>query len=122
MELTNSPGLSISKKCKYPEEALEFLDYFTQKKTQEYWVKELQQLSVIKGAVNSNTAGPLLMRMAKRIEECTGSIPPLEWILPVPSIGEEAIWMGTVGVLTGKYTAKSWMEWVEKEHKKAVGR
>ena len=70
-------------------------------------------MSPVVGAVNEETASPNLMKIVQdQVEGNTGSFPFLEHILP-KTVGEEAIWMGSVGVLTGDLTAETWMESVE---------
>ncbi len=108
-------GISISKKGaeKNREAALTFLDFLTQVPQAETWVKDAVKISPIAGAVNDETASANLMKIVQgQIEGNTGSFPFLEHILP-KTVGEEAIWMGSVGVLTGDLTAETWMESVE---------
>jgi hypothetical protein len=63
----------------------------------------------------SDDANPFLVRIVnEEIEGNTGSIPFVEHIVP-KTVGEEAVWMGSVGVLTGQLTAESWMQSVEAE-------
>jgi raffinose/stachyose/melibiose transport system substrate-binding protein len=112
-------GLSISKKgASTPakrEAALTFIDWMTQLPQAQYWVKQGVNISPIKGAVTEETASPLLMQIVKeQIEGNTGSFPFLEHVLP-KTVGEEKIWMGSVGVLTGQLNAETWMQSVEEE-------
>jgi len=108
-------GISISKKGAETkrEAALTFIDFLTQVPQAETWVKDAVKISPIAGAVNENTASPNLMKIVNgQIDGNTGSFPFLEHILP-KTVGEDAIWMGSVGVLTGDLTAQTWMESVE---------
>ena len=108
-------GISISKKGaeKNREAALTFIDFLTQVPQAEIWVKDSVKISPIVGAVNDETASANLMKIVQgQIDGNTGSFPFLEHILP-KTVGEEALWMGSVGVLTGDLTAETWMESVE---------
>jgi raffinose/stachyose/melibiose transport system substrate-binding protein len=108
-------GISVSKKGaeKNREAALAFIDFLTQVPQAETWVKDSVKISPIAGAVNDETASENLMKIVEgQIDGNTGSFPFLEHILP-KTVGEEAIWMGSVGVLTGDLTAETWMESVE---------
>ena len=111
-------GLSISKATKHPEAGLEFLEFMSRKENAEIWVKETQSVSAVSGAVNEKTAGKFLMQIVEeQVKDNTGSIPFLEHILP-KEVGEDAIWMGSVGILTGELTAETWMQRVEEEAQK----
>jgi ABC-type glycerol-3-phosphate transport system substrate-binding protein len=108
-------GISVSKRGaeKNREAALAFIDFLTQTPQAETWVRDSVKVSPVAGAVNDETASPNLMKIVEgQIEGNTGSFPFLEHILP-KTVGEEAIWMGSVGVLTGYLTAETWMEDVE---------
>jgi raffinose/stachyose/melibiose transport system substrate-binding protein len=109
-------GISISKKGAEAnrDAALAFIDFLTQVPQAEVWVKDAVSISPVVGAVNEQTASPNLMKIVnEQIDGNTGSFPFLEHITP-KAVGEEAIWMGSVGVLTGDLTAQTWMESVEK--------
>jgi raffinose/stachyose/melibiose transport system substrate-binding protein len=112
-------GISISKAgAKDPAKraaALKFLDFLTQVPQAQVWVKDTNSMSAVAGAVTPETASPLLQQIiTEQVEGNTGSFPFLEHILP-KEVGEDAIWMGSVGVLTGQLTAESWMASVEAE-------
>lgn len=112
-------GISISKAgAKDPakrDAALKFLDFLTQVPQAQTWVKDTNSMSAVKGAVTTETASPMLQQIvSEQVDGNTGSFPFLEHILP-KEVGEDAIWMGSVGVLTGQLTAESWMANVEAE-------
>jgi len=110
-------GLSISKKgaAKNRQAAVAFLDWITQLPQAQLWVKEASSISPVVGAVTAETANEYLLSIVNdQINGNTGSFPFLEHILP-KTVGEEKIWMGSVGVLTGQLTAETWMQSVEEE-------
>ncbi len=108
-------GISIAKKGAEKDRAacLAFIDFLTQVPQAEQWVREAVRISPVVGAVNDESASPNLMKIVDgQVEGNTGSFPFLEHILP-KTVGEEALWMGSVGVLTGQLTAEDWMASVE---------
>ncbi|MEM7131601.1 MAG: ABC transporter substrate-binding protein [Chloroflexota bacterium] len=110
-------GLAISKKGaeKNREAALTFIEWMTQLPQAQFYVKGASAISPVAGAVNEETASPMLQQIVdEQIADNTGSFPFLEHILP-KTVGEEAIWMGSVGVLTGQLTAEEWMANVEED-------
>jgi len=110
-------GISISKKGAETkrEAALTFIEWLTQQAQAEVWVKDAFKLSPVVGAVNENTANPMMQKIIdEQLNGNTGSMALLEHIMP-KTAGEEAVWMGSVGVLTGQLTAEQWMANVEAE-------
>ena len=110
-------GISISKKGaeKNREAALAFVDWISQVPQAQAWVKGAAKISPVAGAVTEETASPMLQQIVDdQLTGNTGAVPFLEHILP-KTVGEEAIWMGSVGVLTGQLTAEEWMANVEEE-------
>jgi hypothetical protein len=75
-------------------------------------------MTAVQGSVTEETASPQLLKIVEeQVDGNTGSFPFLEHILP-KEVGEDAIWMGSVGVLTGQLDAESWMANVEAEAQK----
>lgn len=110
-------GLAISQKGaeEKGEAALTFINWMTEVAQAQYWVKNAFSISPINGAMTEETAHPFLLRIIdEQISDNTGSFPFLEHILP-KTVGEDEIWMGSVGVLTGQLTAETWMEGVEED-------
>ena len=110
-------GISISKKGaeKNREATLLFMEWLSDIPQAQTWVKEGVKISPVKGAVTAETASPFLQQIVEeQIDGNTGSFPFLEHVVP-KTVGEEAIWMGSVGVLTGQLDAESWMQNVEDE-------
>jgi raffinose/stachyose/melibiose transport system substrate-binding protein len=112
-------GLAMSKKAgedpQKREAALTFIDWFTQLPQAQYLVENAGEMSTVEGALNDETANPYTMQIVQeQIEGNTGAIAFIEHVLP-KTVGEEAIWMGSVGVLTGQLDAESWMQSVEDE-------
>ena len=111
-------GISIAKDTEYPEEALEFLDFMTQKKAAEQFSVASTMISAIVGATNKETADPILLQIVEeQISVADDSVPFLEQIIPA-EVAEDPIWMGSVGVMTGELNALEWMELVEAEAQK----
>ncbi len=95
------------------EAALTFMDWWTDLTQQVYWVENIGEISATAGAVTEETAGPLTMQIVnEQVEGNTGTIPFIEHVTD-PLVGEDKIWMGSVGVLTGQLTAQAWMQSVE---------
>jgi raffinose/stachyose/melibiose transport system substrate-binding protein len=95
------------------EAALSFMDWWTDLPQQIYWVETIGEISTTAGAVSSETASPLIMQIVnEQVEGNTGAIPFIEHVTD-PSVGEDRIWMGGVGVLTGQLNAEAWMASVE---------
>lgn len=114
--LINAGGLALSKKVDTPEKkkaALEFLDWISQAKQQQESVK-IGNISAVPAANEPSLESPLTQKVvAEQIKTSTGSFPFIEHVTP-KSVGEDAIWQGSVAVLTGQATPQSWMESVEK--------
>ena len=110
-------GISMSKQAAEDaakrQAALTFMDWWTDLPQQVYWVENIGEISTTAGAVTEETADPLIMQIVnEQVENNTGAIPFIEHVTD-PSVGEDAIWMGGVGVLTGQLTAEQWMASVE---------
>lgn len=74
-----------------------------------------QAMTSVQDSVTPETASPVLQKIVdEQVDGNTGSFPFLEHILP-KEVGEDAIWMGSVGVLTGQLEAESWMANVQAE-------
>jgi raffinose/stachyose/melibiose transport system substrate-binding protein len=115
-------GYSLSKKGAADpakrEAALKFLTFLTELPQAQDWVKRTQSMTAVKDSVTNETASPQLLKIVEeQVDGNTGSFPFLEHILP-KEVGEDAIWMGSVGVLTGQLDAESWMANVEAEAEK----
>ncbi len=115
-------GYSLSKKgAEDPakrEASLKFLDYLTQLPQAQEWVSKTQAMTSVQESVTQENATPALLKIVdEQVDGNTGSFPFLEHILP-KEVGEDAIWMGSVGVLTGQLDAESWMASVEAEAEK----
>ena len=112
-------GISVSKKAGSDpakrKAALQFIDWLTQVPQAQYWVKEGFKISPVVGAITDQTASPMVMQLVnEQVKANTGSFPFLEHVTP-KTVGEDRIWMGSVGVLTGQLTAETWMQSVEEE-------
>jgi raffinose/stachyose/melibiose transport system substrate-binding protein len=108
-------GYSISKRGAelHREEALMFIDFITQLPQAQEGVRRTGSISSVVGAVTEETATPLVLQIiSQQLDGNTGTIGFLEHITP-KEVGEDAIWMGSVGVLTGQLTAEQWMQNVE---------
>lgn len=113
--LINAGGLALSKKVDSPEKkkaAMEFLDWISQPKQQEGSVK-IGNISAVTAANVQSMESPLTQQVVKdQITSATGSFPFIEHVTP-KAVGEDAIWQGSVAVLTGQATPQSWMQAVE---------
>lgn len=71
-ELTGAPeGFMVSAKTKYPDEAVKFLKFLTSKPMAEKLVKETGMPSVVKGAINTNTATPKEVELADQVAKAS---------------------------------------------------
>lgn len=112
-------GYSLSKKgAEDPakrEAALAFLTFLTELPQAQAWVSATQAMTAVQDSVTPETASPVLQKIVdEQVDGNTGSFPFLEHILP-KEVGEDAIWMGSVDVLTGQLDAESWMANVQAE-------
>jgi hypothetical protein len=110
-------GYAVSKKgAEDPakrEASLTFIDWMTQVSQSQEFVKGAGSMSTVEGAVTPEVADPLVLQIIdEQINGNTGAVGFLEHVTP-KAVGEDAIWMGSVGVLTGQLTAQTWMESVE---------
>ncbi len=110
-------GTSISAKgAETPakrEAAMTFLDYLTTVPTVQAITAATGDISAIVGGNSPEVTDPFIQRIiAEELEVSGGNIPFLEHILP-PAVGEDALWNGGVGVLTGELTPQTWMEQVQ---------
>ncbi len=108
-------GYSISRRGAelHREEALMFIDFITQLENAQEGVRRTGSISSVIGAVTPETAPPLVLQIIEQqLNGNTGTIGFLEHNTPF-EVGEDAIWTGSVGVLTGQLTAESWMQNVE---------
>lgn len=115
-------GYSLSKKGAADpakrDAALKFLTFLTELPQAQEWVRQTQSMTAVQDSVTADTASPQLLKIVEeQVDGNTGSFPFLEHILP-KEVGEDAIWMGSVGVLTGQLDAESWMASVEAEAQK----
>lgn len=114
--LINAGGLALSKSVNTPAKktaALEFLDWISQPKQQEASVK-IGNISAVTAADLPSLEDPLTQQVvSQQIKTATGSFPFIEHVTP-KAVGEDAIWQGSVAVLTGQATPLSWMQSVEK--------
>jgi raffinose/stachyose/melibiose transport system substrate-binding protein len=114
--LINAGGLALSKSVNTPAKkkaALEFLDWMSQPKQQEASVK-IGNISAVTAANVPSLESPLTQQVvSQQIKTETGSFPFIEHVTP-KAVGEDAIWQGSVAVLTGQATPMSWMQSVEK--------
>jgi raffinose/stachyose/melibiose transport system substrate-binding protein len=115
-QLINAGGLALSKSVNTPAKkkgALEFLDWISQPKQQELSVKA-GNISAVTAANVPSLQSPLAHQVVEQqIKPSTGSFPFIEHVTP-KAVGEDAIWQGSVAVLTGQATPMSWMQSVEK--------
>lgn len=115
-DLINAGGMALSKTVNTPAKkkaALEFLDWISQPKQQEASVK-IGNISAVTAANNPSLENPLTQKVVnEQIKSSTGSFPFIEHVTP-KAVGEDAIWQGSVAVLTGQATPMSWMQSVEK--------
>lgn len=113
--LISGGGLALSKAVDTPAEkeaALTFLDWMTSPEQAREGVK-IGDISTVTAANDPALEDPLIKQVvAEQIKPTTGSFPFLEHILP-KAVGEDAIWQGSIAVLTGQATPQSWMETVE---------
>jgi ABC-type glycerol-3-phosphate transport system substrate-binding protein len=94
---------------------INFLEFISRVPQAQMWVKNAACYSPITGAVTPEIVSPLLLQLHNDvIQPSTGTIPILEHITP-PTVGEERIFFGSTGVLTGQLTAETWMQQVENE-------
>jgi ABC-type glycerol-3-phosphate transport system substrate-binding protein len=115
-------GYSLSKKGAADpakrDAALKFLTFLTELPQAQEWVRQTQSMTAVQDSVTADTASPQLLKIVEeQVDGNTGSFPFLEHLLP-KEVGEDAIWMGSVGVLTGQLDAESWMASVEAEAQK----
>jgi raffinose/stachyose/melibiose transport system substrate-binding protein len=114
--LISTGGLALSKSVDTDEEmdaALTFLDWMNQPEQQRQQV-EIGNISAVTDANDPELTDPLIQQIIdEQIAPSTGSFPFLEHVLP-KAVGEDAIWQGSIAVLTGQATPQSWMENVEK--------
>lgn len=113
--LLNSGGIAISTAAKSPEKleaALTFLEWVSQPEQQKK-AAAIGAISAVPEANDPELQGPLITQViAQHIEPSTGSYPFIEHVTP-KAVGEDAIWQGSVAVLTGQATPESWMQSVE---------
>jgi raffinose/stachyose/melibiose transport system substrate-binding protein len=108
-------GYAISRRGaeEHREEALMFIDFLTRLENAQEGVRRTGSISSVIGAVTAETANPLTLQIIdQQLEGNTGTIGFLEHVTPY-EVGEDAIWTGSVGVLTGQLTAETWMQRVE---------
>lgn len=114
--LINAGGLALSKTVNTPAKkkaALEFLDWISSPKQQQASVK-IGNISAVTAANVPAMESPLTRQVVnQQIKSSTGSFPFIEHVTP-KAVGEDAIWQGSVAVLTGQATPLSWMQSVEK--------
>ncbi|MER3389792.1 MAG: ABC transporter substrate-binding protein [Microcella sp.] len=106
-------GHAISKSADTPEKeaaALTFISWLYDVPQQERNVG-IGSVSTVLGA-NDGVLPLMAQVVSQSLDTSTGSIPFLEHVLP-KEVGEDAIWNGSVAVLTGQATAQSWMESVQ---------
>jgi raffinose/stachyose/melibiose transport system substrate-binding protein len=115
-QLINAGGLALSKSVDTPAKkngALAFLDWVSQPKQAERSVK-IGNISAVTAANVPSLLSPLSRKVVdEQIKASTGSFPFIEHVTP-KAVGEDAIWQGSVAVLTGQATPMSWMQSVEK--------
>jgi len=112
--LVSTEGLTLSNAVDTPEKmaaALEFLDWWSDVEQEKQKVKA-GSLSAVTAANDPSLQDPFSSQVAEQIKNATNVFPFVEHITPLP-VGEDAIWKGSIGVLTGQQTAQSWMESVE---------
>lgn len=121
-QLVSPHGYSLTYTAKDPAKkaaALKFLDVLTGVKAQ----TALNPVTGVISAVNgtSKTLDPLT-RQAVR-EQLVKATQPFTFLEHVTTIatGEDAIWKGSIGALTGQKTAKSWMESVQQADNRTKG-
>ncbi len=113
--LINAGGIAVSTAANTPEKlqaALTFLDWVSQPEQQKRQAA-IGAISAVPAANDPSLQGPLITQLiADHITSSTGSYPFIEHVTP-KAVGEDAIWQGSVAVLTGQATPQSWMESVE---------
>lgn len=114
-QLVAPGGYALTYSAKDPAKkaaALAWLDFYTSVKNQDALNPVTGVISAIRG-----TSGSLdpLSRQAERqqLERATQPYTFLEHVTTIAT-GEDAIWQGGIGVLTGQKTALSWMQSVQR--------
>ncbi len=112
--LVSTEGLTLSNSVDTDakmEGALEFLDWWSAVEQEKLKV-EAGSISAVTEANDPALQDPFSSQVAEQLKTATDVFPFVEHITPLP-VGEDAIWKGSIGVLTGQLTAQTWMESVE---------
>ncbi|HEU4702934.1 MAG TPA: extracellular solute-binding protein [Conexibacter sp.] len=112
-------SISVSKKAAADpakrEAALEFMNWMTERRQQEFTQRTVGAIRSTKGATNADTADPLTLQMLQeQVETSTGTVPYAALVLP-KTVGEDKLWTGSTAVAARQIDAQTWMERVEAE-------
>lgn len=108
-------GMSISRQGaeEHREEALIFLEWFTRVEQQQEFTSATARIGAVEGATTEENADPLVWQiLTEQVTPNTGAIGFIEHVSPLV-VGEDRIWNGSVGVLTGQLDAETWMASIE---------
>ena len=112
--LVSTEGLTLSNAVDTPEKkaaALTFLDWWSAV-PQEKQKVAAGSLSAVTEANDPALQDVFSAQAAAQLKAAENVFPFVEHIVPL-TVGEDAIWKGSIGVLTGQLDAQSWMESVE---------
>jgi raffinose/stachyose/melibiose transport system substrate-binding protein len=116
-------GFALSKSAQDPakkQAALTFLDWFTQPEQQKA-LNKTGNISAVSAANDASSLDPFSLQIVnEQIKPATNPYTFLEHATTL-AVGENAIWKGSVAVLTGQMTAQSWMESVQKAAEQTKG-
>jgi ABC-type glycerol-3-phosphate transport system substrate-binding protein len=109
-------GYALSYAAKDPAKkaaALAFIDELTSVKNQKALNKVTGVISAVTAANTPDALDPLSQQVVReQLERATQPYTFLEHVTTIAT-GEDAIWKGSIGVLTGQKTAESWMKSVQ---------
>ena len=117
-------GLALTKSAAEPgkkEAALAFVDFITSVDSQKAINKVGSTISAVTAADTPDSLGAYSQQVVKEQLPATQPYTFLEHVTTIAT-GEDAIWKGSIGALTGQLTAQSWMESVQKADDSTKGK
>lgn len=117
---TISFGVSLSSECRDVEAGLKFLDTISRLDVAEEFVRIGQLPSCVKGAVNNETANPLLVETSEKLNPPGAiALPFLDLILPA-QLGEAGILAtGSSAIITGEMNTQEWLDELQAQFEEA---
>lgn len=101
-------GLAVSASSPYYDEAVDFLQFYTNVENQKMWVQDTSRLPAVKGAVTSDNAHEKLQWVAKYVEDASGMV---GWLDTVVEISISNVYLnGLVSLMNESKSAEKVME------------